>query len=172
MTPAAIIEALTHRQGRIHLLDGDRLAVVPQSALDTTLRETIRREKRALVAYLRGEVGPAGTVIPAPSPRDHRDSCDETCDDAGDGSIGCKPLPPSDPTPPNNLLAEILDPDARAALLWWYGQGHPELADEESSVLRRLETLGEVPDERADLLRLVDRVRELRDAYCGRPTSR
>jgi hypothetical protein len=48
---------------------------------------------------------------------------------------------------------------------WWYSQGHPEIADEELGVLRRLENLGAVPDVLADLMRLVDRVCELRDAY-------
>jgi hypothetical protein len=63
------------------------------------------------------------------------------------------------------VLVELSDPDARAALLWWYRQGHPEIADEEQTVLRRLDTLGAVPDVRTDLARLVERVCELRDAY-------
>lgn len=58
-----------------------------------------------------------------------------------------------------------MDPDARAALSWWYDQGHPEILDKELSTLRRYEQCGALPDVQADLRRLVDRVRELRDAY-------
>ena len=52
-------------------------------------------------------------------------------------------------------LVEVADADIGDAR-----QGHPEIADEE-----RRENLGAVPDVRADLLRLGDHVRELRDAY-------
>ena len=55
MAPDTIIATIHSRGGRLRLLNGDRLAVIPRSTLDDQLREAIRREKPALVARLRQE---------------------------------------------------------------------------------------------------------------------
>lgn len=67
--------------------------------------------------------------------------------------------------PADNLLAELADPDARAALSWWYSAGHPEILDDERRILRRVDDAGLVPDVRAELALFIDRVRDVRDAY-------
>lgn len=178
MTPALIMETLRNRGARLLLIEGDQIAVNPRSALDDPLRAEIRRAKSALVAILR-EQAALSDPTPVPPPcltcssllywrrlgerTLHCQSC-EPCPAAGDAAWYAA-------STADDPLAELMDPDARAALLWWYRQGHPEIADEEQSALHRRESLG-APDVAATLARLVDRVRDLRYAYWRARTVR
>ncbi len=82
MTPASVLAALRARGVKVTVLDGDRLAVSPGSALDDRLRDAVRREKPALVALLRDK--------PLPSAPAHADypgiyqTLTETCGTAED----------------------------------------------------------------------------------------
>jgi hypothetical protein len=154
---AAVFKELRRHGVAAYRLDAEHIRLIPKAAVTPELLALIRQAKPALLP-----------VLPPAPPFDHRDSCDGTCDESGEGRIACQAPPGKSASADGTVdafLAECLDPGARAALGWWYDQGHPEILDDELRVLHRLENVGPVPDVRAELLRLVERVRALRAAY-------
>lgn len=154
---ATVLEALRRHGVAAYRLDAEHVRLIPKAAVTPELVALVREAKPALLPVL----------PPAPMP-DHRDACDGTCDETGGRRIICQA--PATEAPPlstalDAFLAERLDPEARAALGWWYDQGHPEILDDELRILRRLDDRGPAPDVRAELRRLVERVRELRAAH-------
>ena len=53
MTPTAILETLHARGARLLVVDGNRLAVAPRSAVDDELCQAIRHNKPALLALVK-----------------------------------------------------------------------------------------------------------------------